>query len=68
MLRDARFGPGKYFVNVSLLDPSGRHLDDARQAVSFNAAQDERVVGVNFITPEFKDLGQIHGDDQQTRL
>ena len=37
-LRDTRFGPGKYFVNVSIIDEHGTHLDDLVQATSFDGA------------------------------
>jgi ABC-2 type transport system ATP-binding protein len=57
VLRDVRFGSGKYFVNVSILDEAGRHLDDARQALSFTVAEDARAVGSVHIVPEFTDLG-----------
>jgi len=56
LLRDARFGEGKYFVNVSLMDSAGRHLDDARQACSFDAAPFHSAVGPVFIVPEFSDV------------
>ncbi|MGX5680786.1 ABC transporter ATP-binding protein [Schumannella luteola] len=35
-LTDTQFGPGKYFVNLSLMDSSGVHLHDWPQATSFN--------------------------------
>lgn len=57
VLRDARFGEGKYFVNVSLLDFAGRHLDDALIAASFNAAPWDRAVGIIRMEPEFVDAG-----------
>jgi ABC-2 type transport system ATP-binding protein len=52
-LRDARFGPGKYFVNASLIDAAGRHLVDAPQAASFVAAPYDAVAGSLHIVPEF---------------
>ncbi|WP_404431799.1 ABC transporter ATP-binding protein [Microbacterium lacus] len=56
-LRDARFGEGKYFVNVSLMDSAGRHLDDVRLAASFNAAPFAPAAGIIYMIPEFIDLG-----------
>ncbi|MDH6181720.1 ABC-2 type transport system ATP-binding protein [Microbacteriaceae bacterium SG_E_30_P1] len=35
-VRDARFGPGKYFVNLSIMDSVGTHVQDWLQAASFN--------------------------------
>jgi ABC-2 type transport system ATP-binding protein len=57
VLRDARFLTGKYFVNVSLMDDTGRHLDDARLACSFNAAQYGAAAGVVYMEPDFIDHG-----------
>ena len=57
VLRDARFLTGKYFVNISLMDESGRHLDDARMASSFNVAQYAAAAGVVYMEPEFIDHG-----------
>ena len=56
-LKDARFGPGRYFVNVSLLDSAGRHLDDTPQAVSFVGAPYPRARGPVFMVPQFRDHG-----------
>lgn len=53
-LRDTRFGAGKYFVNISLIDEAGRHLDDAPQAASFVAAPFELAVGPLYIEPVFR--------------
>lgn len=55
-LNDARFGPGKYFVNVSIIDTTGRHIDDALQAASFNASDDGKAVGVIHTRPELQEL------------
>lgn len=55
-LTDARFGPGKYFVNVSIIDSTGRHIDDVLQASSFNASDDGLAVGVIHTRPEFLEL------------
>ncbi len=57
LLRNARFGEGKYFVNISLMDNAGRHLDDARQVCSFNAAEFPLAAGSMYMEPEFADLG-----------
>lgn len=35
-IEETRFGEGKYFVNVSVMDQSGRHIQDAAQSTSFN--------------------------------
>ena len=60
VLKDARFGSGKYFINVSLMDDAGRHLDDARLACSFNVARFDAAVGIVHMTPTFVD----HGGDE----
>lgn len=52
VLRDVRLGEGKYFLNVSLMDDAGRHLDDARQVCSFNAAPFPESAGPLYILPE----------------
>ena len=57
LLKDTRFGGGKYFVNVSLMDEAGRHLDDARQVCSFDAPHFAPAAGVMHIVPEFADEG-----------
>lgn len=59
LLRDARFGTGKYFVNVSLMDEAGRHLDDARLACSFNVEQYALSAGIVHLAPEFIDHGEL---------
>ncbi|GAA3630064.1 hypothetical protein GCM10022200_10920 [Microbacterium awajiense] len=58
-LRDTRFGAGKYFINVSLLDSAGRHLHDTPQACSFVATPYARATGSVFIESEFDDEGEI---------
>ena len=55
-LEDTRFGPGKYFVNVSIIDEVGRHIDDATQAASFSTSDDGTAVGVVSAQPHFTDL------------
>jgi ABC-2 type transport system ATP-binding protein len=57
VLEDLRFGTGKYFVNVSLMEQSGRHIVDLAQACSFDAAGDDLAVGASYSRPEFVDLG-----------
>jgi ABC-2 type transport system ATP-binding protein len=58
LLSDCRFGAGKYFVNVSIMDEAGRHLDDARQAASFDAPAFPAAAGVLHILPRFIPEGQ----------
>jgi len=58
LLKDARFGTGKYFVNISLMDDAGRHLDDARLACSFNVEQYALSAGIIHMAPEFVDRGE----------
>lgn len=58
-IKDTRFGAGKYFVNVSVLDPANRHVADLPQACSFNVAFNPLAVGTTYATPEFSDLGSI---------
>ncbi len=52
-LRDTRFGPGKYFLNLSIIDPSGVHLHDWLQATSFDGFDPRTNYGVINATPEF---------------
>lgn len=52
VLRDARFGAGKYFVNASLMDSAGRHLSDLPQACSFDAPYYPLAVGMVHAVPE----------------
>jgi ABC-2 type transport system ATP-binding protein len=47
------FGNGKYFVNVSLMDFSGRHLHDMPQICSFNISTDGETRGPLFARPTF---------------
>ena len=51
-LRDTRFGPGKYFINLSIIDPSGVHQHDWLQATSFNSHDPRSHYGVVNIEPE----------------
>ncbi|HEY0248884.1 MAG TPA: ABC transporter ATP-binding protein [Gryllotalpicola sp.] len=46
VLKDVRFGEGKYFVNASLMDLAGRHLFDLPQATSFDAPAQPFSAGV----------------------
>jgi len=55
-LRDTHFGGGKYFVNVSLMDSTGRHFADLPQACSFDVADMELAVGSTYSVPEFFEL------------
>jgi ABC-2 type transport system ATP-binding protein len=55
ILRDTHFGTGKYFVNLSIMEPSGRHLVDVPQACSFNVADTPLAAGTTYATPEFFD-------------
>lgn len=64
LLRNARFGEGKYFINISLMDNAGRHLDDARQVCSFNAAEFPLAAGSLYMEPEFVDLGAPPAEKQ----
>lgn len=57
VLKNSRFGTGKYFVNVSLMETSGRHFADLPQACSFDAAGDALAVGSTYAEPVFTDLG-----------
>ncbi|WP_223694585.1 ABC transporter ATP-binding protein [Leifsonia poae] len=58
-LKDVRFGTGKYFVNVSLMDNAGRHIHDLPQACSFDVPYYEYAVGMVYAEPAFDDLGEI---------
>lgn len=54
-IRSAQFGPGKYFVNASLMDMSGRHLFDAPQSASFNTSNDGLTSGFLYAVPQFEE-------------
>ena len=56
-LRNTHFGTGKYFINASLMEPSGRHIADFAQACSFDVADTPLAVGSTYAAPEFVDLG-----------
>ena len=57
ILRDVRFGTGKYSINVSLMDTVGRHIHDYPQACSFDVPDYPLAVGLAHAEPEFVDLG-----------
>lgn len=52
-LRDTRFGTGKFFVNISLIDSAGRHFADLSQACSFDVADNPLAVGMTYAEPTF---------------
>lgn len=56
-LKDTRFGTGKYFVNVSIMHPSGVHIADLPQACSFDVSYNPLAVGTVYAAPVFSDLG-----------
>ena len=56
-LKNVQLGSGKYFINVSFMDTTGRHLADAPQACSFNVAYYPKASGTSYLEPEFVDLG-----------
>ncbi|MEA9998293.1 ABC transporter ATP-binding protein [Cryobacterium sp. RTS3] len=57
-LHDTRFGTGKYFVNVSLMDSAGRHFADFPQSCSFVVANNPKAAGgMTYIEPSFAVLG-----------
>ncbi len=55
-LRDTRFGPGKYFLNLSIIDPSGVHLHDWLQATSFDGYDPRTTYGMLSTMAEFEIL------------
>ncbi|WP_258046176.1 ABC transporter ATP-binding protein [Leifsonia shinshuensis] len=56
-LRNVQLGTGKYFINVSMLDRSNRHLADHPQAVAFNVAYYPKATGTSYLEPEFTAIG-----------
>jgi ABC-2 type transport system ATP-binding protein len=50
-LKDVRFGSGKYFVNVSLMDIAGRHIHDIPQSCSFDVPYYPAAVGTVYAVP-----------------
>jgi ABC-2 type transport system ATP-binding protein len=61
-LKDTRFGAGKYFVNVSVLDLQHRHLVDLPQACSFDVAATPLASGVVYAEPAFSELGDADAE------
>lgn len=57
ILRDVKFGSGKYFVNASIIAGSGEHLQDSPQAAAFDVPFDPLAVGTVHAVPEIADLG-----------
>ena len=57
IIRDVRFGPGKYFINISLMNSAGVHLHDLPQSTSFNVPDYKLAVGTIYALPEFVDHG-----------
>lgn len=55
VLPDSRFGPGKYFINASLLDLGRRHIHDLNQAASFTVPQYRTVRGAVYFDPVVHD-------------
>ncbi|AYG04277.1 ABC transporter ATP-binding protein [Gryllotalpicola protaetiae] len=53
VLKDARFGEGRYFVNVSIMSWDGIHLHDWPQACSFKAPYHPDAYGVMYAESEF---------------
>ncbi|GAA1446680.1 ABC transporter ATP-binding protein [Leifsonia poae] len=58
-IKDVRFGTGKYFVNLSLMDDAGRHIHDLPQVASFDVPYYEFAVGAVFAEPVADDLGEV---------
>ena len=52
-LRDTRFGNGKFFINISLIDSAGRHFADLAQACSFDVKDNPLAVGMTYAEPTF---------------
>jgi len=46
VFEDTRFGEGKYFAHISVMDRDGVHLLDAPQACSFDAATPDDTRGL----------------------
>lgn len=56
-LKNLWLGTGKYFLNISMLDKSGRHLVDFPQAASFDVKYYPFAVGTSYLEPELLELG-----------
>jgi ABC-2 type transport system ATP-binding protein len=59
-LEDVRLGTGKYFVNISMLDKSGRHLADAPQAVDFDVVHYPRATGTSYMEPRLVEINHAN--------
>ena len=57
IVRDAHFGPGKFFVNMSIMNEAGVHVRDWIQAASFDAFDPNTHVGAMGAEPSFEILG-----------
>jgi ABC-2 type transport system ATP-binding protein len=53
-LADCQFGPGKYFVHISVIDEIGVHLYDWPQAISFDMHDYRTSLGAVHIEPRFE--------------
>ena len=59
-LKDTRFGTGKFFVNISLMDSAGRHFADLPQSCSFIVADNPRAAGgMTYSEPSFRLLDPV---------
>lgn len=61
LLKNVRLGSGKYFINVSMLDSSIRHLADLPQACSFNVSFYPEATGTSYLEPSFKLITSVSG-------
>lgn len=52
-LPNTHFGPGKYFINISIMNTAGVHLHDLPQVASFDAHDPRDAVGTMYSAPEF---------------
>lgn len=55
-LADTRFGPGRYFVNISLMTTAGLHLHDWPQAASFTTNDYGIAVGMISAVPTLEEV------------
>jgi ABC-2 type transport system ATP-binding protein len=56
IVRDVRFGSGKYFINVSLIDSAGRHVHDLPECDAFDVPFYPRAVGTVYAVPDLEEL------------
>lgn len=56
-LKNVWLGTGKYFVNISMQDKSGRHLADFPQAAAFDVTYYPLAVGTSYLEPELLEFG-----------